>query len=74
MRIGNPIPHCAGPFHLDVTLTGGIDIDNVKCLADLIKSIGIIKDDGPKYMRNLQVRQEDEGPCILRVRPVGEWS
>jgi Holliday junction resolvase RusA-like endonuclease len=69
-----PVPHCPGPFYLDITLSGSTDIDNaVKCIPDLLKHMEIIVDDSPKYMVDLHVHVAT-GPCMVAIRPMGEWA
>jgi Holliday junction resolvase RusA-like endonuclease len=77
-----PIPHCSGEAHVDIDLPPGLDIDNLKALVDLLQmpekkhlvwSLGIITND--KLIVDYHVRRVAKNqPCIVRVRPVGEWS
>ena len=70
-----PMPHCPGPFFLDITVGSRVDIDNaVKCIPDLCKSVGLIADDDPEHMEVLTVRYRKGHPCTVAIRPVGEWA
>ena len=70
-----PMPHCPGPYFLDIAPSGNIDLDNLKCIPDLLKRLGLIKDDSPEYMVDLHVRRGEEGqPCQVAIRPIGEWA
>jgi hypothetical protein len=71
---GSNLPHCRGQFMLDITLSGGIDIDNLKCIPDLLRHMGVIADDSPRHMVDLHVRHVESGPCVVAIRPVGEWA
>lgn len=70
---GLPLPHCDGRFILFIDVPQTIDLDNIKCIPDLLQWLGIIKND--RLMTELSLRQvcKDE-PCTVRIRPVGEWS
>lgn len=72
-QLGPKIPHCPGSFLMDISLPPGIDIDNIKSLPDICKTMGIIVDD--RHMVDLHVRQCAEGECTIRIRPEGcEWG
>jgi Holliday junction resolvase RusA-like endonuclease len=56
-------------------LSGKVDIDNaIKCIPDLCKHVGLIVDDAPQYMIDLHVGRVESGPCVVAIRPVGEWA
>jgi hypothetical protein len=63
-----PLPYFPGPFLLYIELPGNIDIDNIKAVPDLLRWLGIIEDDARKYMREVNVRAVDDGPCTVRLR------
>ena len=80
-RLPKPMPHCSGEVYVDIDMPPGADIDNLKPICDLLQTpranrlsagLGIIKDD--KSVVDYHVRRVPKGhPCIVRVRPVGEW-
>jgi hypothetical protein len=70
-----PLPHCPGPFFLDMVVGGNVDIDNtVKCVGDLLKRVGLIIDDKPKYMQKVTVSYAEGQQCQVAIRPIGEWA
>jgi hypothetical protein len=81
-QLPKPIPHCSGEVFLDIDLPPGVDIDNLKAVADLLQmsqknrlkySIGLIADD--KLIVDYHVRRVGKDrPFVVRVRPVGEWQ
>lgn len=62
----------AGQFELMITLSEAhtsIDLDNIKVIPDYLKRIGIISDDGKKYMRRLVVEWgQAESGCRVTLR------
>ena len=76
-QLPKPMPQCTGDVYVDVDLPGGLDIDNgLKAIGDLLQrktGIGIIAND--KLIVDYHVRRvHKDNPCIVRVRPVGEWQ
>ncbi len=68
LKLQHP-PTIVGPFELTVWMPGQSDIDNVKAIPDLLKTLGVIVDDRRKYMRKLTVLPTD-GPCRVEIVPL----
>jgi hypothetical protein len=82
-QLPKPMPHCSGEVFVDLDLPEGPDIDNgLKAIFDLLqmpqkrrlkRSLGIIADD--KLIKDCHFRRvSKENPCIVRIKPVGEWA
>jgi Holliday junction resolvase RusA-like endonuclease len=81
-QLPKPVPHCAGEVHIDIDMPPGADLDGLKAICDLLqmpqrtrlkRSLGIITDD--KLIVDYHVRRvSKDSPCIVRIRPVGEWG
>lgn len=76
-QLPKPMPHCTGTVFVDVDMPPGLDLDNgMKAIGDLLQQetgLGIIAND--KLIVDYHVRRVGKDhPCIVRVRPVGEWK
>jgi crossover junction endodeoxyribonuclease RusA len=58
-----------GPFQLTIWMPGRADLDNIKAIPDLLKTMGVIVDDSPKYMRRLVIEVTD-GQCRVEIVPL----
>lgn len=62
-------PNIKGPFHLTMYLPGRLDLDNIKAIPDLLKTIGVIEDDRRQFMRRVVIEPTD-GPCRVEIEPL----
>lgn len=66
-----------GQYSLHIVLPAGnrIDADNTaKAFLDCLRSIGVVVDDSPKYLRRLLIDHGDQGHTKLIIKPLGETN
>jgi Holliday junction resolvase RusA-like endonuclease len=56
-----------GRFQLTIYMPGRADLDNIKAIPDLLKTLGIIEDDSPKFMRRITIEAVDSGDCRIEL-------
>lgn len=64
----------AGAYSLEIVLPKGnrIDADNTaKSFLDCLRSVGVVVDDSPKYLRRLEIRHGDDDYSKLIITPLG---
>lgn len=64
-----------GRVRIDIKLQDGrkLDPDNIKCIFDLLTTHGVIEDDGPKFVRDYRVRQDDRVTgAVVEIFPIPE--
>lgn len=62
-----------GAFGLQIKVPKGnrIDLDNcIKSASDLLRDVGVIKDDSPKYMRRVEVVIGLDNHTTLTIKPL----